>query len=294
MKKFKFICALSLSLTYLFSSTSFDSLAYICESEAQFQIYKKSYTKAPNPLKSDPKLYPLTGRVEYGVITRELLDQCVAEGEFYVGRTKDGYKFNTRKRPEDLEIAYKEQIGKIDIPSKMTYRYIGEAGTLIAIGNTSTDIYLDLAGLYDGELSEKAKEVRNIIADFLNSFDFRNASDQERLDRMLEFAKSKYKYGLSDEEIMEDKEIACANVWGVLTKGKAVCSGDSKTLQLLANCVGLKSIAATNGGHDWNYIEVDDKWYRITAGFKAYIKEGESTDEEVYNIKYTIKDWELE
>ena len=290
----KVICVLSLTLTCFLSSTSFAYEFAPCDSKAQLEIFKKTYTKAPNPLKSDPKKYPLTGRVEYGIITKELLDAYVADGGGFMGTTADGRFYDTRKRASDMAIAYNEYLGQIAIAEKMTNTYIGDHNTKISIGNTPLDIYMDLAGLYDGELSEKAKQVRVVIADFLNSFDFKNASDKEKLDRVLKFTKSKYKSSVPYEEMEKEKTPgAFGSVWGALIDGRAVCSGDAETLQLLCNCVGLNSIAGTNGFHDWAYAEVDGKWYVIATNRTPYIEDGESTDEELFNHKYTLHGGEL-
>ena len=90
---------------------------------------------------------------------------------------------------------------------------------------------MDLAGLYDGELTEKAKQVRVVIANFLNSFDFKNASDRARLDKVLEFTNSKYRYSIPYEEMEKDKTPgAFGSVWGVLIDGRAVCLGDAEIL----------------------------------------------------------------
>ena len=290
----KVICALSLTLTCFLSSKSFAYQFAPCVSKAQLEIFKKTYTKAPNPLKSDPKKYPLTGRVEYGIITKELLDAYVADGGVFMGTTADGRFYDTRKRASDMAIAYNEYLGQIAPAEKMTNYYLGDHNTKVSIGNSPLDIYMDLAGLYDGELSEKAKQVRVVIADFLNSFDFKNAGDKEKLDRVLKFTNSKYKYGASDEETEKEKTPgAFGSVWGALIDGRAVCSGDAETLQLLCNCVGLNSIAGTTGGHDWAYAEVDGKWYHIATSFTPYMKDGESTDEELFNHKFTLHGWEL-
>lgn len=290
----KTIFTLSLTLTCFLSSTSFAYEFAPCNSQAHYEIFKKTYTKAPNPLKSDPKMYPLTGRVEYGIITKELLDAYVADGGVFMGTTSDGRFIDTRKRASDMAIAYNEYLGKIAPAEKMTNYYRGNEWTRISIGNSPLDIYMDLAGLYDGELGEKAKEVRVVIADFLNSFDFKNASDKEKLDRVLEFTKSKYKTSVSDEEIMADKTPgAFWSVWGALIDGRAVCAGDIETLQLLCRCVGLNSICAVNRIHEWGYAEVDGKWYRIATNFTPYIDDGASTDEELFNHKNTLHGWEL-
>ena len=291
----KVICALSLTLTCFLSSTSLAYQFAPCDSKAQLEIFKKTYTKAPNPLKSDPKKYPLTGRVEYGVITKELLDAYVADGGGFMGTTADGRFYDTRKRASDMAIAYNEYLGQIAIAEKMTNTYFTDDGTRIEIGNTPLDIYMDLAGLYDGELSEKAKQVRVVIADFLNSFDFKNAGDKEKLDRVLKFTKSKYSPGVSDEQIIKNNlEQVVGNVWGALICGRAVCSGDSETLQLLCNCVGLNSICATNAiSHQWTYAEVDGKWYCIATNITPYIDDGASTDEELFNHKNTLHGGEL-
>ena len=54
---------------------------------------------------------------------------------------------------------------------------------------------------------------------------------------------------------------------GVLEDGMAVCDGFSKTFTLLTNMEGIRSVrivgTANGGGHAWNKVLLDNKWYVV-------------------------------
>ena len=289
----KTITTLSLAMSFVFSSISFAMSP--ANTKQQLEIFKKSYTKAPNPAKADPKLYPLSGKIEYATITKEFIDQQVADGEFFVGTAENGYKYNTMKRPSDINVVYDKDIGTICLPAKTIneFRYDSFAWTRNDSGDSCSELYLDLAGLNQDELTDKGKEVRKVIVDFLNSWDWENASDREKIDKIMEFTKARVKYP-TDEYMENDKTASAGNIYGALINGYAACSGDADTLHLLCRCVGLNCVKARNTAHEWCYVEVDGKWYHIATeiGWEN-IDEGYTTDEEIKNHPNIGGSWEL-
>lgn len=265
----KTITTLSLAMSFVFSSISF-ATPYTSSRE-QFEIFKKSYTKAPNPAKADPKLYPLSGKLEYGVITKELMDYEVSQGFGYMGVTKDGYAYNTNKKPSDMARAYEHRVGTTLLPDREIddFHY----------GDDPREILLDLAGVYDGELSEKDKQIREVVSTYLKSYDWENASEMERAVKASEFILSKahydeivqdlfsdkYKY---DDLSQKEKQQVCDSHYleGVFLNGKAVCGSFAQAYQLLARATGLNCIQAEDAIHEWNLVEIDGKWYRVDNG----------------------------
>lgn len=265
----KIIATLSLAMSFMFSGISF-ATPYTSSRE-QLEIFKKSYTKAPNPAKADPKLYPLSGKLEYGVITKELMDYEVSQGFGYMGVTKDGYAYNTNKKPSDMSIAYEHRVGTTLLPDREIDDF--------TYGDHSREILLDLAGVYDGELSEEDKKIREVVSSYLKSYDWENASEMERAVKASEFILSKahydeivqdlfsdkYKY---DDLSQEEKQQVCDSHYlkGVFLNGVGVCSGFSQAYQLLARATGLNCIQAKDAIHEWNLVEIDGKWYRVDNG----------------------------
>ena len=279
----KTITTLSLAMSFVFSGISF-AMSPV-STKQQLEIFKKSYTKAPNPTKADPKLYPLSGKIEYATITKELIDQQVADGGGFIGTTADGRFYDTRKRASDINVVYDEWIGNICLPAKTIneFGYDSFGQSRNDTGDSCLELYLDLAGLNQDELTDKGKEVRKVIVDFLNSWDWENASDREKIDKIMEFTKARVKYP-TDEYMENDKTASAGNIYGALINGYAACSGDTDTLHLLCRCVGLNCVKARNTAHEWSYVEIDGKWYHIATeiGWEN-IDEGYTTDEEIQN-----------
>lgn len=74
-----------------------------------------------------------------------------------------------------------------------------------------------------------------------------------------------YAYIPGSTIIASDEEWA-HNILGVFSKQGAVCEGYAKAFQMLANYAGLTSIYVVGdagGGHAWNYVLLDGKWYAL-------------------------------
>ena len=62
------------------------------------------------------------------------------------------------------------------------------------------------------------------------------------------------------------------NIYGALVKGKAVCEGYARSMQLLLNGLGVDCVGITGVGYDsdgsddlhmWNAVSLDDGWYYV-------------------------------
>ncbi len=63
------------------------------------------------------------------------------------------------------------------------------------------------------------------------------------------------------------EESSCHTAYGALVEGKPVCSGYARAMTLLLACEGINSklVFGQSQGeyHNWNLIELDDKWYHL-------------------------------
>jgi len=51
--------------------------------------------------------------------------------------------------------------------------------------------------------------------------------------------------------------------YGVLIKGTAICEGYAKATALLLNMAGIESMVVSGGGHAWNIVKIDGKYYHL-------------------------------
>ncbi|EGT2229444.1 TPA: hypothetical protein KSL21_001523 [Clostridioides difficile] len=102
---------------------------------------------------------------------------------------------------------------------------------------------------------KQAQDTLAVIRNFLNSFDWRNASEMERANRAAKlvteakYADSKY----------------CNIVYGNLVDKRGVCGSFASSFHLLTRLMGMDSLSILNPSlnHAWNYIQIDGKWYRF-------------------------------
>lgn len=117
---------------------------------------------------------------------------------------------------------------------------------LAAIAKLADYPTIGLEGHTPEEVEALAVEIRN----FLNSFDWRNASDYEKAVRI---AKRITKADYLSEEGTQFAD-SC------LIDGKANCSGYTNAANLLATCVGLPTNGLGGGNHIYPTFLVDGMW----------------------------------
>lgn len=126
----------------------------------------------------------------------------------------------------------------------------------------SNKVLIYLAGLQPGGDPMTAEEmaVVNAVRDFVNSFDWKNASEYERAAYAAEYVAERCVYKETNIKYDGMNE---NSVYSVLINGVSVCDGFADAYHLLTRAVGLKSVYISNAGHAWNYVMVDGSWYEV-------------------------------
>lgn len=86
-------------------------------------------------------------------------------------------------------------------------------------------------------------------------------------DSMTDAEKLKYLHDYMVENTVYDAEAYdCDNVYGALVKHRTHCQGFSKTMCMFCDRLGIPSLLVTGdagGGHMWNMVQLDGKWYNL-------------------------------
>ena len=207
---------------------------------------------AANPVQSNDEQYPLKGRVEkyFGISKVEGEEgylvpywnstHVISEGVVPAGMTGNTYIF--QKAVEDKDISY-----------------------LYPTGGYNLSVLGILAGFpakIPSTDSPETQQLLNEVKAFMNSFDWRNASDLEKATRICnrihqasydhDAANEAYETGWSDS--------LSYGAYGCLVNGKAVCQGYTEAAGLLGYAVGLKTFEMGDVGHTYPLFLVDGIW----------------------------------
>lgn len=173
----------------------------------------------------------------------------------------------------------------------------------------SIDVLAKLAGL-PATTSMGTAEVNNLaneVETFLNSFDWRNASDLEKATRICNrIHKASYDNDAANEAITTGWSNSLSyGAYGCLVKGKAVCQGYTEAANLLAMCVGLQTMEMRDVGHTYPLFLVDGVWlanepttqnkyftvadvYEYNPGYRLMLQLGDTSDFTDEGSKYQM------
>lgn len=102
---------------------------------------------------------------------------------------------------------------------------------------------------------KEAQRELEVIRNFLNSFDWKNASDLEKATRVGKLV-SEAKYGDGGNDVYDN-----------LIGRKGVCGSFASTFHILTRLMGMNSLYKTGfvsgQPHAWNYVQIDGKWYEF-------------------------------
>ena len=107
------------------------------------------------------------------------------------------------------------------------------------------------------ELTAEEEAVKTEVIKYLNSYDWKNASDYEKAYYTAEYIASRSKR--IDDDYNQDNT-QDDSVYAVLINGRSVHAGFTQTYHLLTRAVGLKSVDARDVH---NYVMIDGQWYKI-------------------------------
>jgi hypothetical protein len=97
------------------------------------------------------------------------------------------------------------------------------------------------------------------VKKFLNSFDWRNASDWEKAEKVLERVSQATYTTEANSPYGQDVYYS----YGILVNGQGVCDSFSSTFKLLANIIGLECTEYSENMHTYNSYKIDGQWYKM-------------------------------
>ena len=202
---------------------------------------------ATNPVQNYDEQYPLKGRVEK-YLGNENGFLCwywtgphvILEGIVPAGTT--GIVYRNQKAIEHREPIYH-----------------------VGLSQYGIDVLAKLSGYpYKNAVSDKteANVLLNEVREFMNSFDWRNASDLEKATRICNrIHQASYDHDAANEaSTMGWSESSSYGAYGCLVDGKAVCQGYTEAANLLAICVGLQTMELGDIGHTYPVFLVNGVW----------------------------------
>ena len=196
--------------------------------------------------------YPLKGRVEkYFGISKVQGEEgylvpywnatyVIREGVVPAGMTGGTYIFN--KAVEDKDILYLYPTGGYNLS------VLG-----LLSGFSAKTPYTD---------SAETQQLLNEVKSFMNSFDWKNASDLEKATRICNrIHKASYDNDAANEAATTGWSNSLSyGAYGCLVNGKAVCQGYTEAAGLLGYAVGLKTFEMGDVGHTYPLFLVDGVW----------------------------------
>ena len=146
-------------------------------------------------------------------------------------------------------------------PSKLIYSTRGQKATV------EYNLPDDIAKKQQNELYKRANEV---IAEIIKE----GMTNQEKVVAIWNYLEKNAGYNYEAANYVYqgamDYYKKYPNAWnsyGVLCENKGVCQSYSHTFNLLARLSGLDTVMVSgtmnNGGHAWNSVKVNDKWYML-------------------------------
>lgn len=202
---------------------------------------------AANPVQNYDEQYPLKGRVEKYLGNEDGLlcwywtgPHVIREGIVPAGMT--GITYRNQKAIEHRDPVY----------------HVGLSGR-------GVDVLAKLSGYpYKNSSSDtpEANALLNEVKEFMNSFDWRNASDLEKATRICNrIHEASYDHDAANEaQTTGWSESPSYGAYGCLVNGKAVCQGYTEAANLLAICVGLQTMEMGDVGHTYPVFLVDGVW----------------------------------
>ncbi len=211
----------------------------------------------------DPR-YPLKGMLaEYGLEFAPVVDNSAFSGFYTMDADPANFdkKYHGSNAGVVQEYAYALSGNLADYEAMYKKLTTGRAGFVYPNPSVTEDTY--------PEVKQVLEEIRN----FLNSFDFKNASEKEKAQKVAEYvSRASYDYDTylsafkgSGSRYYSDNW-RTASIYGCLVDKKCVCMGYSDAFHTLARMVGLLCVTTSNSDHQWDYVRIDGEWWTHSNG----------------------------
>ena len=168
-------------------------------------------------------------------------------------------EWTQQQEAAEIVMQHAVEVGNLDC-----FCFPGKGEELVALAKLSG---VKLTGYQHRENDEQVLALEKEIKSFLDSFDWKNASDFEKAVRVSErimkadyFNDSTTKLNDVGQEYPEFGE--CYNAYGCLVNGKAVCEGYSDAANLLSVCIDLPhgTVARWDTGHAYPIYFINGIW----------------------------------
>lgn len=214
-----------------------------------------SLTATAMPVYADESdQYPLKGTFPYTMMTKETVDRRLADGWVYVGDP------------------YAEVGTAVPFSNNAEWVQVNQFRSSVATGINSSKILITLAGLtpspdsYSGSvLTPEEEAVKNEVIKYLDSYDWKHASEYEKAAYTAEYIASRCR---SEKNVSGDS-LYINSSYSCLINGESMCDGFAQTYHLLTRAAGLKSVQAGTLSHAWNYVMIDQQWYEMDVSIVA-------------------------
>lgn len=245
-------------------------------------VQTQGQSTATNPVQNYDEQYPLKGRVEkylgnengflcwYWTGPHVILEGIVPDG-------MTGMAYTDQKAIEHRDPVYH-----------------------VGLSQQGINVLAKLSGYpYKNSVSDtpEANSLLNEVKEFMNSFDWRNASDLEKATRICErIHQASYDHDAANEaDTTGWSNSVSYGAYGCLVNGKAVCQGYTEAANLLAICVGLQTMEMGDIGHTYPLFLVDGIWlanepttqdkyftvanvYEYNPGYRLMLQVGDTSD----------------
>lgn len=180
-----------------------------------------------------------------------------------------------RRLRQDYNYGLYNYFGLSDNLCKALYGESDQIGTgEMAVDGDSLLVLAGVPLYQEGVGSDTYKQQRNrlalVIREYLNSYQWRNASELERARNAAfyiasgcTYDKDLYNRFVAGEDTTGDPSFTA---YGCLVNHKAVCEGISVAYQLLARSMGLNCFCAPDDedkDHMFVYVQADGNWYKV-------------------------------
>lgn len=155
-----------------------------------------------------------------------------------------------------------------------------------------------------------------MLDDFESNNDFTDSTNYDKYEAINKYIMNKIQYAYEADGVTPADDYWAHNIEGLVnsTYSKGVCECYAKSFKLIADQLDLETIMATgmaqsngsSGGHAWNYVKLDEKWYGMDVTWndgsvgefnkngkyflngKKFLSDHASYNSSVYGISYRV------
>lgn len=218
------------------------------------EIVKNEYHKDNNFMfVGDTKFFKPSNKEEFDNILYTVLNSGMTDFTFYCmfGYDECANDFNE----------YIQNSANVEAINNYVHPYNAFNNISITINNfNKIEIHIDK--LYtESEINYINQKINQFIS---NNISY-NMSDIDKIKAFHDYIINNTRYD-SSYDLYTDKDNYPThpyNAFGLLSEGKAICSGYSDVMAIYLNKIGIPNYKIASDEHVWNYVYVNNNWYHL-------------------------------